>query len=105
MNFQIWAKSVQDTPFTDEELVAVRRFVTDALEKPQSTEEIVRLNLDLRLINHIGITSSGIMVDILQVKQENENLKKQISEMAHSYYKLAMENERLQEKLDMGVMA
>ncbi|MDQ0873756.1 hypothetical protein QFZ77_002415 [Paenibacillus sp. V4I3] len=104
MNLQIWAKTVQDTPFTDEELVAVRRFVTDALERPQSTEEIVRLNLELRLINHIGITSSGIMVDVLQLKQENEKLKQQISEMAKSYYNLAMENEELQKRIEMGVM-
>lgn len=103
MNLQIWAKTVQDTPFTDDELAYVRKFITEALEKPQAAEEIARLNLELRLINHIGITSSGIMVDILQLKQENEKLKQQISEMAHSYYKLAMENERLQEKRDMGV--
>jgi hypothetical protein len=105
MNLQIWAKSVQDTPFTDDELAAIRRFVTDALEKPHSVEEKVRLNLELRLLNHIGITSSGIMVDVLQLKQENEKLKQQISEMAHSYYKLAMENEALQKRVEMGVMA
>jgi hypothetical protein len=105
MNLQIWAKSVQDTPFTDEELAAIRRFVTDALEKPRSAEETARLNLELRLLNHIGITSSGIMVDVLQLKQENEKLKQQVSEMAKSYYKLAMENEELQKRLEMGVMA
>jgi hypothetical protein len=105
MNLQIWAKSVQDTPFTDDELAFVRKFITESLEKPQSAEEVARLNIELRLLNHIGITSSGIMVDVLQLKQENEKLKQQVSEMAKSYYKLAMENEALQKRLEMGVMA
>lgn len=105
MNLQIWAKTVQDTPFTEDELAFVRKFITDALEKPQAAEEVARLNLELRLLNHIGITSSGIMVDVLQLKQENEKLKQQVSEMAKSYYKLAMENEALQKRLEMGVMA
>lgn len=103
MNLQIWAKTVQDTPFTDDELAIIRKHITDALEGPLHAEEVARLNFELRLLNHIGITSSGIMVDHFQVKQENEQLKQQISEMAHSYYKLAMENERLQQKRDMGV--
>lgn len=105
MNLQLWAKTVQDTPFTDEELVVIRKHITVALEQPQTAEEIQRLNLELRLLNHIGITSSGIMVDVLQLKEENEKLKQQNSEMAKSYYKLAMENEALQNRLDMGVMA
>lgn len=105
MNLQLWAKTVHDTPFTDEELVVIRKHITGALEQPQPVEEISRLNLELRLLNHIGIASSGIMVDVLQLKEENEQLKRQNSEMAKSYYKLAMENEALQKRLEMGVMA
>jgi hypothetical protein len=102
MRLDTYAKIVATQYLSDNELAVIRQFTTKMLE----TERDHPFGIySMRMLNHINlITADNAMVDVLAIQNENADLKLQLKAMGQGYFKLAMEKDELEIKLEeLGV--
>lgn len=102
MRLDTYTKIVANQYLSDDELAVIRQYTTKMLE----TERDHPIGLfAMRMLNHINlITLDNAMVDVLALQKENKDLKLQLKAMGQGYFKLAMEKDELEVKLEeLGV--
>lgn len=104
MRFDNYVKAAAEQHLNNDDLALIRQ---TAVKMAEDIDTLPASTVLLKMLNHINlITVNNTMVDVLALQKENEDLKLQIKAMGQGYFKLAMENEELQTKLEsLGVEA